>query len=90
VRTQPFFELSTALAWLYFEAARVDAVVLEVGLGGRLDSTNVCSPLITIITSISLDHQAQLGNTIGLIAGEKAGIIKDGIPVICGARHRMQ
>ncbi|MBN8599999.1 MAG: bifunctional folylpolyglutamate synthase/dihydrofolate synthase [Planctomycetes bacterium] len=82
-----FFELSTALAWLYFEAARVDAVVLEVGLGGRLDSTNVCSPLITIITSISLDHQAQLGNTISLIAGEKAGIIKDGIPVICGARH---
>lgn len=82
-----FFELSTALAWLYFDAAQVDAVVLEVGLGGRLDSTNVCSPLLTIITSISLDHQAQLGNTIALIAGEKAGIIKGGVPVICGARH---
>jgi dihydrofolate synthase / folylpolyglutamate synthase len=82
-----FFELSTALAWLYFEAANVDAVVLEVGLGGRLDSTNVCSPLLTIITSISLDHQAQLGNTIALIAGEKAGIIKTKTPVICGARH---
>jgi len=82
-----FFELSTALAWLYFEAAQVDAVVLEVGLGGRLDSTNVCAPLLTIITSISLDHQAQLGNTITLIAGEKGGIIKQQIPVICGARH---
>lgn len=82
-----FFELSTALAWLFFEFSQVDAVVLEVGLGGRLDSTNVCSPLLTIITSISLDHQAQLGNTIALIAGEKAGIIKPGVPVICGARH---
>lgn len=82
-----FFELSTALAWLYFEAAKVDVVVLEVGLGGRLDSTNVCAPLLTIITSISLDHQAQLGNTIALIAGEKAGIIKEQIPVVCGARH---
>lgn len=82
-----FFELSTALAWLYFEAAKVDVVVLEVGLGGRLDSTNVCAPVLTIITSISLDHQAQLGNTIALIAGEKAGIIKSQTPVICGARH---
>ena len=82
-----FFDLSTALAWLYFAHQQVDVVVLEVGLGGRLDSTNVCSPILTIITSISLDHQAQLGNTIALIAGEKAGIIKGNVPVLCGARH---
>ncbi|MEY4566629.1 MAG: hypothetical protein RLY14_1599 [Planctomycetota bacterium] len=82
-----FFELSTALAWLYFEAEKVDLAIIEVGLGGRLDSTNVCSPILTIITSISFDHQAQLGNTIAQIAGEKAGIIKNKIPLICGARH---
>jgi len=82
-----FFELSTALAWLFFEYSQVDLVVLEVGLGGRLDSTNVCAPLLTIITSISMDHQAQLGDTIAQIASEKAGIIKTQIPVICGARH---
>jgi dihydrofolate synthase/folylpolyglutamate synthase len=82
-----FFELSTALAWLYFEAEKVDLAVIEVGLGGRLDSTNVCSPILTIITSISFDHQAQLGNSIAEIAGEKAGIIKRKIPLVCGARH---
>jgi dihydrofolate synthase/folylpolyglutamate synthase len=82
-----FFELSTALAWLYFEAEKVDLAVIEVGLGGRLDSTNVCSPILTIITSISFDHQAQLGNSIAEIAGEKAGIIKHKIPLVCGARH---
>lgn len=82
-----FFELSTALAWLYFEAEKVDLAIIEVGLGGRLDSTNVCSPILTIITSISFDHQAQLGNTIAQIAGEKAGIIKHEIPLVCGARH---
>lgn len=82
-----FFELTTALAFLYFAQQRAEAVVLEVGLGGRLDSTNVCQPSITIITSIGLDHQAQLGYTIAAIAGEKAGIIKPRIPVISSARH---
>ena len=82
-----FFELTTAIAFLYFAQMRTQAVVLEVGLGGRLDSTNVCQPCLCIITSIGLDHQAQLGNTITQIAGEKAGIIKTGVPVICSARH---
>ena len=62
----------------------VDAAVLEVGLGGRLDSTNVCLPMVSVITSISLDHTQQLGNTLAAIAGEKAGIIKPGVPVVCG------
>ncbi|QDV23815.1 bifunctional folylpolyglutamate synthase/dihydrofolate synthase [Aureliella helgolandensis] len=82
-----FFELTTAMALLHFSQSKVDCAVLEVGLGGRLDSTNVCTPLLSIITSISLDHQAQLGNTIREIAGEKAGIIKPHVPVICTARH---
>lgn len=80
-----FFELTTAMAWLHFRAHQAEIIVLETGLGGRLDSTNVCSPCLTIITSISLDHQAQLGNTLGRIAGEKAGIIKTSVPVISGA-----
>lgn len=82
-----FFELTTAMGLLYFAQKQADAVVLEVGLGGRLDSTNVCQPAVSVITSISLDHQAQLGDTIAQIAGEKAGIIKPGVPVICTARH---
>lgn len=82
-----FFEITTAMGLLHFARSGADSVVLEVGLGGRLDSTNVCSPVLTIITSISLDHQAQLGSTIELIAGEKAGIIKPGIPVISTACH---
>lgn len=82
-----FFELTTALAWLLFRHRKVDMAVVEVGLGGRLDSTNVCDPLLTIITSISLDHQQQLGDTIAAIAGEKAGIIKRHIPVVSGATH---
>ncbi len=81
-----FFEMTTALAWMLFQESRTDANVIEVGLGGRLDSTNVCSPTLCIITSISYDHQQQLGNTLDLIAGEKAGIIKPGVPVIHGAR----
>jgi dihydrofolate synthase/folylpolyglutamate synthase len=79
-----YFELTTALAWMYFLAERVDAVVLEVGMGGRLDSTNVCTPAVTAITSISFDHMKQLGNTLAAIAGEKAGIIKPGVPVVSG------
>ncbi len=81
-----FFELTTAIAWSLFQKARTDFNVIEVGLGGRLDSTNVCESLIAIITSISFDHQAQLGNTIPEIAREKAGIIKPGVEVIHGVR----
>jgi dihydrofolate synthase/folylpolyglutamate synthase len=79
-----YFELTTAAALLHFARSAVDAAVLEVGLGGRLDSTNVCEPEVCIITSISFDHMRQLGNTLALIAGEKAGIIKPGIPVVTG------
>lgn len=79
-----YFELTTAMALMHFAERKVDAAVLEVGLGGRLDSTNVCLPTATVITSISLDHTKQLGNTIEQIAAEKAGIIKPGVPVLCG------
>ncbi len=79
-----FFEITTAMAMLYFARRGMDAVVLEVGLGGRLDSTNVCQPLVSVITSISFDHMKQLGNTLAAIAGEKAGIVKPGIPVVTG------
>lgn len=79
-----YFEVTTAMALLHFAERRVDAVVLEVGLGGRLDSTNVCLPTLCIITSISFDHMKQLGNTLASIAREKAGIIKPGVPVVCG------
>ncbi len=82
-----FFELTTAMGMLHFSRRNADAAILEVGLGGRLDSTNVCLPKLTVITSISLDHQAQLGNTIGAIASEKAGIIKPRVPVVCTALH---
>ncbi len=81
-----FFELTTAMGLLYFAHCQASAVVLEVGLGGRLDSTNVCSPIVSVICSISLDHQAQLGDTIEAIAREKAGIIKPQTPVVCAAR----
>src|SRR5690606_21585495 len=79
-----YFEIITAMAIVQFDRVKTDAVVLEVGLGGRLDSTNVCSPLVTVISSISYDHMQQLGNTLTAIAGEKAGIIKPGVPVISG------
>ena len=79
-----FFEITTAMAMLHFARQRVDAAVLEVGLGGRLDSTNVCRPQVCVITSISFDHTRQLGSTLAAIAGEKAGIIKPGVPVISG------
>ena len=72
------------MAFLHFARRNVDCAVLEVGLGGRLDSTNVCQPSVSIITSISFDHTQQLGNTLAAIAGEKAGIIKPGVPVISG------
>ncbi len=79
-----FFEIVTAMAFDHFRRSGVDVAVLEVGLGGRLDSTNVCSPCVTIITSISFDHTKQLGDTLAAIAAEKAGIIKPGVPVISG------
>ncbi|MGB7348101.1 MAG: folylpolyglutamate synthase/dihydrofolate synthase family protein [Pirellulaceae bacterium] len=81
-----FFELTTAAALLHFHTQKCDAIVLEVGLGGRLDSTNVCMSSVTAITSIGLDHQHVLGNTLAEIAGEKAGIIKSGVPVVSGVR----
>ena len=80
-----YFEITTALAWQHFARNRVRAAVVEVGLGGRLDATNVCEPTVTAITSISFDHTRQLGNTLAEIAGEKAGIIKPGVPIISGA-----
>ena len=79
-----FFEIITAMALLYFHQQRVDLAVIEVGLGGRLDSTNVCQPRVSVITSISYDHVHLLGNTLSLIAREKAGIIKPGIPIVSG------
>jgi dihydrofolate synthase/folylpolyglutamate synthase len=79
-----FFEATTAAAFDLFRDAAVEIAVLEVGLGGRLDATNVVTPLAAAITSIDFDHQAQLGSTIEAIAREKAGVIKPGIPVVCG------
>jgi dihydrofolate synthase/folylpolyglutamate synthase len=77
-----FFEMCVALAFDYFAAEQVDVAVIEVGLGGRLDSTNIITPLVSLITNISYDHQAMLGNTLPEIAAEKAGIIKPGVPVV--------
>lgn len=79
-----YFEITTAAALLHFAHRQVDVAVLEVGLGGRLDSTNICRPQVSVITSISFDHMRQLGNTLAAIAGEKAGIIKPGVPVVTG------
>jgi dihydrofolate synthase/folylpolyglutamate synthase len=79
-----FIECTTAVAVEIFRDAGVEIALLEVGLGGRLDATNVVSPIAAAIVSIDIDHEAQLGNTIGSIAVEKAGIVKPGIPVVCG------
>jgi dihydrofolate synthase/folylpolyglutamate synthase len=79
-----FFEATTALALEAFRDAAVDVAVLEVGLGGRLDATNAVTPVLSVITAIDLDHQQYLGDTIQAIAGEKAGIIKPGVPVVLG------
>jgi dihydrofolate synthase/folylpolyglutamate synthase len=76
------FEITTALGFLYFAQQKVNAAVIEVGLGGRLDATNVVTPRVSVITSLSYDHMAVLGNTLAQIAAEKAGIIKPGIPVV--------
>jgi len=77
-----FFEITTALAFLKFKTSACDAIVLEVGLGGRLDSTNIVIPSLSVITSIQLDHCNILGNTITDIAREKAGIMKNGVDVL--------
>ncbi|MDQ3048918.1 MAG: bifunctional folylpolyglutamate synthase/dihydrofolate synthase [Bacteroidota bacterium] len=79
-----FFEMTVGLAFQYFAEAKVDVAVIEVGLGGRLDSTNVIRPLLSVISNISFDHTALLGDTIEKIAAEKAGIIKSGVPVVIG------
>ncbi len=87
-KIQPsFFEMTVGLAFDYFANSNIDIAVVEVGLGGRLDSTNVITPELSIITNISFDHTALLGNTLEKIAIEKAGIIKKGIPVVIGETH---
>jgi len=87
-RIQPsFFEMNVALAFSYFADEKVDIAIIETGMGGRLDSTNVISPLVSVITNIGLDHIQFLGDTLKLIAGEKAGIIKPQTPVVIGQTH---
>ena len=86
-RGSTFFEITTAMGLLHFARRNVGAVVLEVGMGGRLDSTNVVHPVLSIITSISFDHTRQLGNTLAAIATEKAGICKRGRPAVSGVRE---
>lgn len=81
-----FFEITTALAFAYFAAQGVDVAVIECGLGGRLDSTNIITPVLSVITNIGLDHCEHLGFTLGEVAGEKAGIIKAGVPVVIGEK----
>ena len=81
-----FFEITTALAFAYFAAEQVDVAVIECGLGGRLDSTNIITPELSVITNIGLDHCEHLGFSLEEIAGEKAGIIKPGVPVVIGER----
>lgn len=79
-----FFELTSTMAFAYFRDMHVDYAIIEVGLGGRLDSTNIITPVLSVITNISKDHTQFLGNTLEEIAGEKAGIIKPGVPVVIG------
>lgn len=82
-----FFELTTAMAFKHFADMEVDIAVIEVGLGGRLDCTNIITPILSVITNISFDHTQFLGNTLAKIAGEKAGIIKPNVPVVIGENH---
>ena len=82
-----FFEVFTTVAFMHFAAEAVDFAVVEVGMGGRLDTTNVLQPLVCGITPVSMDHTEVLGPTLAAIAGEKAGIIKPGVPVICGRQQ---
>ena len=87
-KNQTFFEFVTAMAFLYFKQKKVDFLVLEVGLGGRLDATNVVDPLISVITNIGLEHTDYLGKTISSVAYEKAGIIKRNKPVVFGYNYK--
>ncbi|RPH51866.1 MAG: bifunctional folylpolyglutamate synthase/dihydrofolate synthase [Desulfobacteraceae bacterium] len=87
-REPTFFEFSTAMALYEFSKEKVDWAVIETGMGGRLDATNIIKPAISVITNISIEHKKYLGNTIEKIAGEKGGIIKRGIPVIAGAKQK--
>lgn len=86
-RESTFFEFATAMALYEFEKQNVDWAVIETGMGGRLDATNIIQPAISVISNISIEHKAYLGNTIASIAGEKGGIIKDFTPVVIGARQ---
>jgi dihydrofolate synthase/folylpolyglutamate synthase len=83
-----FFEMSVAMALHFFAMEKVDVAVIEVGLGGRLDSTNIITPLLSVITNIGHDHMDLLGNTLSKIAAEKAGIIKQNVPVIVGEKQK--
>jgi dihydrofolate synthase/folylpolyglutamate synthase len=83
-----FFEFATAMAFWYFFQEKASPIILETGMGGRLDATNIVRPMVSVITNISLDHQEFLGNTLLAVAGEKAGIIKPGGPLITGARQK--
>jgi dihydrofolate synthase/folylpolyglutamate synthase len=83
-----FFEITTALAFDHFSRSGVDIAVVETGMGGRFDATNVLTPLVSVITDITMDHQQHLGNTIGKIAYEKAGIIKPGVPLVFGVSDK--
>lgn len=88
ITSQSFFEITTAMAFLYFHEKKVDFLVLETGLGGRLDATNVVVPLVSVITNIELEHTELLGNAIEKIAFEKAGIIKNNVPVVTAAEGK--
>jgi dihydrofolate synthase/folylpolyglutamate synthase len=79
-----YFEFTTALALLWFAESGLDLVILETGLGGRLDATNVVVPMVSVITNVTMDHEAYLGTTVAAVAAEKAGIIKDSVPVVSG------
>jgi dihydrofolate synthase/folylpolyglutamate synthase len=83
-----FFEFATAMAFLYFFQEKASPIILETGMGGRLDATNIVKPMVSVITNISLDHQEFLGNTLLAVAGEKAGIIKEGAPLVTGAGQK--
>lgn len=82
-----YFELLTCLAFIYFGKQKIDIAILEVGMGGRFDATNVVIPPVSVITTISREHQKFLGNTLSQIASEKAGIVKPGIPLVCGVKR---
>ena len=88
ITSQSFFEITTAMAFLHFKEKNVDFAVMEVGLGGRLDATNVIVPLVSVITNVGFEHTDILGNTIERIAFEKAGIIKISVPVVTGAEGK--